>query len=254
MAYAITDEIHQTFVPTRNDVLLDVLIDTSGAAIGLLALAGIHRYRESRRASSARNSYRRRVTRQSLPWQSLPDLVPTLEAFIVNLFRSLITAVAVLALTAALATAHLMPNASDDGLTTAAGAAGKVVPVGHDQADEDAVQEDEQEADENLTREDEQQADETDTHCIAPETEDPEKTGNTENTDEGGATDEQTEEPNHGAEVCGAAQAETPATPTAARTSARSLATTTAPRPARAPRRRMPQGRQGSQQGQSGSR
>lgn len=36
--YAATDEIHQSFVPTRTAQFSDVVIDTTGAAIGLLAL------------------------------------------------------------------------------------------------------------------------------------------------------------------------------------------------------------------------
>jgi VanZ family protein len=36
--YAATDEFHQSFVPTRTPHFSDVLIDTTGAAIGLLAL------------------------------------------------------------------------------------------------------------------------------------------------------------------------------------------------------------------------
>ncbi len=47
-------------------------------------------------------------------------------------FRSLIAALAVLALTAGVATAHLMPTASADGLTTAGAASGKSVPMGVD--------------------------------------------------------------------------------------------------------------------------
>lgn len=50
VGYAIADEIHQAFVPTRHSAPLDVLIDAVGAAIGLLALAGIHRRMRSRRA------------------------------------------------------------------------------------------------------------------------------------------------------------------------------------------------------------
>jgi len=46
--------------------------------------------------------------------------------------RSLIAALAVLALTAGVATAHLMPTASADGLTTAGAASGKSVPMGVD--------------------------------------------------------------------------------------------------------------------------
>ncbi len=36
--YALTDELHQTFVPGRHGSLLDVLIDGTGAGLGLLAL------------------------------------------------------------------------------------------------------------------------------------------------------------------------------------------------------------------------
>lgn len=36
--YSASDEIHQSFVPTRTAQFSDVVIDTSGAAIGLLAL------------------------------------------------------------------------------------------------------------------------------------------------------------------------------------------------------------------------
>jgi VanZ family protein len=36
--YAATDEFHQTFVASREGCLRDVLIDSSGAAIGLLVL------------------------------------------------------------------------------------------------------------------------------------------------------------------------------------------------------------------------
>jgi VanZ family protein len=36
--YASTDEIHQLFVPTRTGQFSDVMIDTTGAAIGMLAL------------------------------------------------------------------------------------------------------------------------------------------------------------------------------------------------------------------------
>jgi len=43
--YATSDEIHQTFIPTRQGSVLDVLIDTSGAALGLLAIWAIGRWR-----------------------------------------------------------------------------------------------------------------------------------------------------------------------------------------------------------------
>lgn len=39
MLYAVTDEIHQLFVPGRTGQFIDVCIDTTGAAIGLLLLA-----------------------------------------------------------------------------------------------------------------------------------------------------------------------------------------------------------------------
>jgi VanZ family protein len=37
-AYAVTDEIHQCFVPGRQGAVADVLLDSIGAALGLLAL------------------------------------------------------------------------------------------------------------------------------------------------------------------------------------------------------------------------
>ncbi|HEX4120358.1 MAG TPA: VanZ family protein [Verrucomicrobiae bacterium] len=36
--YAATDEFHQKFVPTRQPAVLDVMLDTCGAAFGLLAI------------------------------------------------------------------------------------------------------------------------------------------------------------------------------------------------------------------------
>jgi VanZ family protein len=41
--YAATDEFHQTFVPSRQGSVWDVLLDTTGAAIGLLCLWAIGR-------------------------------------------------------------------------------------------------------------------------------------------------------------------------------------------------------------------
>ncbi|MDB6022709.1 MAG: putative rane protein [Pedosphaera sp.] len=38
MFYAATDEFHQTFVPTREGCVRDVMIDSSGALAGLFAL------------------------------------------------------------------------------------------------------------------------------------------------------------------------------------------------------------------------
>ena len=46
-AYAITDEIHQRFVPGREAQVSDVLLDTAGAAIGLLVLWMIGRSRKA---------------------------------------------------------------------------------------------------------------------------------------------------------------------------------------------------------------
>lgn len=53
VVYAISDEWHQTFVPTRVGTPWDVLIDSAGAALGL-ALAGVWRWAlPSRRAGDA---------------------------------------------------------------------------------------------------------------------------------------------------------------------------------------------------------
>ena len=38
VAYAVGDEIHQTFVPGRQGSVLDVLIDSAGVVIGILVL------------------------------------------------------------------------------------------------------------------------------------------------------------------------------------------------------------------------
>ena len=38
IAYAITDELHQSFVPTRNGAALDVAIDATGALLAAVAL------------------------------------------------------------------------------------------------------------------------------------------------------------------------------------------------------------------------
>lgn len=44
--YAITDELHQAFVPTRQGSVLDVFIDTIGGAMGLLALWAYGRWQK----------------------------------------------------------------------------------------------------------------------------------------------------------------------------------------------------------------
>lgn len=41
MLYACTDELHQMFVPGRSGEVRDVLIDTAGAAVGVLAYAAL---------------------------------------------------------------------------------------------------------------------------------------------------------------------------------------------------------------------
>ncbi len=43
LAYAVSDEIHQAFVPGRHARLLDVVIDALGVLAGLLALVRIRR-------------------------------------------------------------------------------------------------------------------------------------------------------------------------------------------------------------------
>ena len=45
-AYAVSDEVHQAFVPSRQGVPLDVLIDTAGGVAGLLLLGWAHRLRK----------------------------------------------------------------------------------------------------------------------------------------------------------------------------------------------------------------
>lgn len=47
--FAATDEFHQRFVPTRTPLVSDVFIDTTGGAIGLLALWFVHYFRNRRR-------------------------------------------------------------------------------------------------------------------------------------------------------------------------------------------------------------
>ena len=44
--YAASDEFHQTFVPSREGCVTDVLLDTAGAAIGLLSLWAAGRLRK----------------------------------------------------------------------------------------------------------------------------------------------------------------------------------------------------------------
>jgi VanZ family protein len=44
--YSASDEIHQTFVPSRQGSVWDVLVDTAGAAFGLLCLWAVGRLRK----------------------------------------------------------------------------------------------------------------------------------------------------------------------------------------------------------------
>jgi VanZ family protein len=46
MLYAATDELHQAFVPNRQSSVVDVLIDTLGAVLGLILLRGFGRWRK----------------------------------------------------------------------------------------------------------------------------------------------------------------------------------------------------------------
>ena len=46
-AYSASDEIHQAFVPTREGRWQDVVLDTFGAALGLLALRAWFRWRKN---------------------------------------------------------------------------------------------------------------------------------------------------------------------------------------------------------------
>ena len=50
--YACTDEFHQLFVPGRAGRFTDVLIDSSGALVLSLVVAGIMRYRQRHRTGS----------------------------------------------------------------------------------------------------------------------------------------------------------------------------------------------------------
>ena len=46
LLYAISDEIHQSFVPTREASAVDVLIDCAGAALGIVAVWAIGKARK----------------------------------------------------------------------------------------------------------------------------------------------------------------------------------------------------------------
>jgi VanZ family protein len=44
ITYGVSDEVHQSFVPTRESDVRDVMADTAGAAIGAWSLARVRRY------------------------------------------------------------------------------------------------------------------------------------------------------------------------------------------------------------------
>nr|MBA3429127.1 VanZ family protein [Actinomycetota bacterium] len=45
VAYAVSDEVHQHFVPSRRAAPLDVLIDSLGVGLGILAWRRLARHR-----------------------------------------------------------------------------------------------------------------------------------------------------------------------------------------------------------------
>jgi VanZ family protein len=54
LAYAISDEIHQSFVAGRDSDFLDVLVDAAGIALGCLLVSRCRVIRSRRRARRAR--------------------------------------------------------------------------------------------------------------------------------------------------------------------------------------------------------
>jgi VanZ family protein len=51
--YAATDELHQTFVPSRQGAVSDVAVDTCGGAAGLLMTAAVYKWQGRRRTRPA---------------------------------------------------------------------------------------------------------------------------------------------------------------------------------------------------------
>lgn len=49
VAFAVSDELHQAFVPTRGASVADVCLDAAGAVLGVLGLAVLRRARHHRR-------------------------------------------------------------------------------------------------------------------------------------------------------------------------------------------------------------
>ncbi len=52
--FAVTDEIHQAFVPGRGPAVRDVLIDTLGAAVGVGLVCLVYRYKQKRRSKTSK--------------------------------------------------------------------------------------------------------------------------------------------------------------------------------------------------------
>ena len=50
--FAVTDEIHQAFVPGRGPAFTDVLIDTVGAAVGIAVIFFIGRYQRQKKKNN----------------------------------------------------------------------------------------------------------------------------------------------------------------------------------------------------------
>jgi len=48
--YAVTDEFHQSLIPSRYGSIIDVMIDASGAALGLLGYKWAHQWVAGRRS------------------------------------------------------------------------------------------------------------------------------------------------------------------------------------------------------------
>jgi hypothetical protein len=57
VAYAITDEFHQSFVPGRNASPVDVGIDALGAFIGLIPIVVYRKFRSAKELSVQRQDY-----------------------------------------------------------------------------------------------------------------------------------------------------------------------------------------------------
>jgi len=64
-AYAASDEFHQSFIPGRNGCIVDVLIDSAGAALGLLLCYLVLQYRATKQ-----------VRKPAKPAASAPALAP----------------------------------------------------------------------------------------------------------------------------------------------------------------------------------